>query len=40
MYNKDKYIKYCTEDGFMDINFTELFSQMEKIHLENCSEKQ
>jgi DNA polymerase-1 len=39
IYDKDKYIKYCTEDGFMDINFSELFNQMEKIQLENCTDK-
>jgi DNA polymerase-1 len=38
-YDKDKFIKYCTEDGFMDINFAELFKYMEKIQLANCPDK-
>jgi DNA polymerase-1 len=38
-YDKAKFIKYCTEDGFMDINFAELFSRMEKIQLDNCPDK-
>jgi DNA polymerase-1 len=36
IFDKDKYIKFCTEDGFMDINFEVLFDQMKKIQLENC----
>lgn len=38
IFKKDAFLKYCTEDGLMDINFTELFTQMEKIQLANCPE--
>ena len=36
IFNKDEYIKLCTQDGLMDINFDVLFEQMEKIKLANC----
>jgi DNA polymerase-1 len=38
-YDKDNFIKMCTQDGFMDIDFSELFNQMSKIKLENCPDK-
>jgi len=36
IFDKDAFLKLCTEDGLMDINFSELFQSMEKIRLENC----
>lgn len=37
-FDKDIFLKYATQDGFMDIDFEELFGQAKKIHLENCKE--
>lgn len=36
IFSKDEFIKLCTQDGLMDINFSTLFEQMEKIKLANC----
>lgn len=37
--NKPIFNKMCLEDGFIDIDFSELFNAAEKIVVENCPDK-
>jgi 5'-3' exonuclease len=37
--NKPSFAKLAAEDGFMDINFEDLFHYMEKIVIDNCPDK-